>query len=55
MAEDGYLGNKEHVIWAELPQLNALPCKSVIETAKANVTVETQTGHVPERDILADP
>jgi hypothetical protein len=44
-----------HLIWTDPPRLTALNCLPIIESANANVTVDSGTGVVLEFKILSDP
>jgi hypothetical protein len=43
------------LIWTDPPRLTALNCLPIIESANANVTVDSGTGVVLEFKILSDP
>ncbi|RWA07716.1 hypothetical protein EKO27_g7380 [Xylaria grammica] len=49
------LGYYAHLMWADEPQMAALNCMPVVETANASVTVDAEDGRIIEFDILDIP
>lgn len=47
--------NAPHWVWEDKPQLTALNCTPVFETANADVGVDVATGIVKEFSLLSDP
>ncbi|KAJ2998606.1 hypothetical protein NUW58_g264 [Xylaria curta] len=46
---------EKHLIWVEQPQMVALNCQPIIETANSQVTVDVDTGRVISYEILEVP